>query len=196
LVAESIAARRRAKPSPAAIAAAAAAIAVLVTQLLDFGAWDLRVHLLDSGYEWSYSHILATLAFAAGAVICGANAAAAPRMRGTWWIACALFGVLLLDNVTRLHEHVPMWPIVYGPFLAALCVSIIRVTAGSRQARLVHVGVALLCISLAIHVFGPPLVHLFGWGADSWAYQVKIAVKEGTELAGWVLLVPALARQT
>jgi hypothetical protein len=175
-------------------AAAAAAIAVVATHLLDFGAWDLRVHVLDSGYEWSFSHVLATLAYAAGAAICGARAAGAVRARREWWVAFAVFGVLLVDNVTRLHEHVPMWPLLYGPFLAALCVAVVRLASGSDRAVLVYGGVVLLCGSLAIHVLGPPLVHAFGWGVESWAYQVKIAVKEASELAGWVLLVPALAR--
>jgi hypothetical protein len=52
----------------------------------------------------------------------------------------------------------------------------------------------LLLASLAIHVLGPSAVRALGWGPDSWAYQIKVGLKEGTELAGWVLLLPPLAR--
>ncbi len=52
----------------------------------------------------------------------------------------------------------------------------------------------MLLASLAIHVLGPSAVRALGWGPDSWAYQVKVGLKEGSELAGWVLLLPPLAR--
>lgn len=177
-------------------AAAAAAIAALTieiaTHLLDFGLWDLRVRLLDSGYEWSWSHVVSTLAGAAGALACVRAAVGGPSRRRAWAVTASLLGVLVLDNVTRMHENVPAWPIVYGPILVALGLAIIQAVAGTSAARLAHVALALLAASLVIHVIGPHVVRLFGWDTTSWAYQVKVALKEGTELAGWVLLVPAL----
>jgi hypothetical protein len=56
----------------------------------------------------------------------------------------------------------------------------------------VYAGLALLLSSLVIHVLGPDVVHALGWQQGSWAYQIKVALKEGTELAGWVVLVPAV----
>jgi hypothetical protein len=179
------------------VLAASAALAIEVTtHLVDFAAWGLRVRLLDSGYEWSYSHLLATLAMATGAGVCAVGAATSRPHRRAWAVAAVLFGVLLVDNVTRLHEHVPHWPLVYGPLLAGLCAALVLVAMRTRAAGLVYAGVALLCASLAIHVVGPGVVRALGWGSASWGYQVKVALKEGLELAGWVLLVPALGGQT
>jgi hypothetical protein len=45
-----------------------------------------------------------------------------------------------------------------------------------------------------VHVLGPHVVQALGWGTDSWAYQVEVGLKEGMELAGWLLLVFALWR--
>ena len=189
-----VAAPPRGVPLLPALAASAALAIEVTTHLVDFAAWSLRVRLLDSGYEWSYSHLLATLAMAAGTGICGVGAVASHSHRRAWPVAAVLFGVLLIDNVTRLHEHVPHWPLVYGPLLAGLCGALVVVATRTPAAGLVHAGVALLCASLAIHVAGPEVVRALGWGSGSWGYQVKVALKEGLELAGWVLLVPALAR--
>jgi hypothetical protein len=40
------------------------------------------------------------------------------------------------------------------------------------------------------------VVEALGWGSGSWVYQVKVGIKEGAELAGWLLVVVALTRLT
>lgn len=185
----------RLRPEAAPYLAAAVALALeTTTHLLDYGLYDLRIRLLDSSAEWSYSHLLGTLAFAVGAVCGGVGATSATRWRIGWWSVCGLFAFLLLDNLTRLHEHVPLWPLIYAPVLCGLTAAIALIATGTDLAPVVYAGIALLFGSLAIHVFGPAAVRALGWSPDSWAYQVKVALKEGTELAGWVLLVPSLAR--
>jgi hypothetical protein len=180
----------------AAAAAVATAALVLATQLLDFEAWNLRVRLLDSAYEWSWSHLVSTGAMGAGAVICalGARSARPGRRRLAWRVAAAMFAVLFADSVTRLHEHVPHWPVVYAPIVGALAAAVVVVAAGRPAARLVVAAVALLCVSLAIHVAGPHVVRALGWSPYGVAFQVKVALKEGSELGGWVMLLTGLAR--
>jgi len=177
-------------------AALAAAALVMATQLLDFGAWNLRVRALDASYEWSWSHVASTTCIATGTVLCVAGAARAGGggRRRAWRAAAILMAVLLADNVTRLHEHVPHWPVVYAPLVVGLGVAMAAVAAGRPGARLVHAAVALLCLSLVIHVAGPRAVSALGWSPTSLAFQVKVGLKEGTELAGWVLLLTGLAR--
>ena len=178
-----------------ALAVAAAVVAIeTTTHLLDFGIYDLRIKLLDSAYEWSYSHLVATSAFAAGTVCGFLGARAAQSLRGAWWVTCYLFGFLLVDNVTRLHEHLGPWPVLYAPILVGLFIALAALARGSDLAVVVYAGIALLFVSLGIHVFGPGIVRIVGWSPSGWGYQVKVALKEGTELAGWVLLVPALAQ--
>ena len=149
---------------------------------------------LDSSYEWSYSHALAALAFTAGAVACAWGARAAARRRAAWCVACGAFAILAVDAIGRLHTALPWWPALFAPLLAALAVAALVVARGSELEAVVAGGVVLLAVSIAIHVGGPPLLEAFGRGPASWAYQVKIALKEGTELAGWALVVPALVR--
>lgn len=169
--------------------------AVLGTHLYDFRAHDLRIRVLDAASAWSFSHWLATCAFAAGAVagIVGARARGARRR---WWWACAgLFTFFFLDNVTRAHEHVAGWPIFYAPLLAALSAVLLVLVAGTELEAVVVLGLVLLVVSLAIHVFGPHVVRAAGWSEHGMAYQVKIGLKEGLELAGWLMVAPAIARR-
>jgi hypothetical protein len=172
----------------------------MVTQLLDYSAWNLRVRTLDSSYEWSWSHFASIAAIALGAVLCAVGATragargAADGRRRAWRAAAVLMGVLLADNVTRLHEHVPHWPVVYAPLVVGLGVAVAAVAAGRPGAGLVHAAVGLLCLSLVIHVAGPKVVSALGWSPTSLAFQVKVALKEGSELAGWVLLLAGLSR--
>jgi uncharacterized membrane protein YfbV (UPF0208 family) len=126
-----------------------------------------------------------------------AGVAGARRGRGrpwAWWTTAGLFGVLLLDNVTRLHTHMGAWPVVYIPILAGIAAAAWTLARGSREAPVVAAGLLTLVGSLAVHVLGPHAVHALGGDDGSWAYQVKAGLKEATELAGWVLLVPALWR--
>lgn len=185
--------RRQSRLLPYAAALLALAVES-ATHLVDFGVYDLRVKLMDSASEWSYSHLLATLAFAIGAAAGLAGARAGARPRRAWIGVAALFALLLADNVTRVHNHVPHWPLVYAPILLGLSVCIITAARGTDMAVLAWVGLGTLAASLTIHVFGPGFLRLFGWGPQTWAYEIKVALKEGSELAGWVLLVPCVAR--
>jgi hypothetical protein len=170
------------------------AVAELTTHLVDFGADSLRIKLLDSAYEWSWSHLVATAAFATAALLAFAGGRRSARHQPAWATIVGLFAFFLVDNLTRLHEHVAHWPVLYAPLLGALLLSLSVVAWDSDQRRIVLAGLTLLIASLAIHVLGPHVVRALGWGPDSWAYQIKVGLKEGTELAGWVLLLPPLAR--
>jgi hypothetical protein len=183
--------RRRTRVAPFAVAGGALAL-VVATHLIDLGADNLRIRALDASYEWSWSHIAATAAFGAGAVICGVGWRHARSKRRAWLAASALFGLLCIDTITRFHTHLTAWPVIYAPLLGGLFYAIVAVSWDTDFAPAVIAGVGLLGLSLAIHVFGHELVRAAGWGAGSWPYEIKVALKEGTELAGWVLVVPAL----
>jgi hypothetical protein len=184
--------RRRVVP---ALAGAGVALAVvLATHLWDFEARDLRIAALDAGSAWSFSHVLATAAFATGAAVGALGARAGGPRRRSWSAAGALFAFLLVDNVTRLHEHLSGWPLLYAPLIGALSVTMLMIAAGTDLDAVVAIGLALLFVALAIHVFGPALVRAAGWSPHGLAYQVKVGLKEGLELAGWVVVVPAMVR--
>jgi hypothetical protein len=185
---------RQAPLRPWLVGAGVVVAVELTTHLVDFGADDLRIKLLDSAYEWSWSHLVATAAFATAAVLGFTGAHRSTGHRGAWRAIGGLFAFFFVDNVTRLHEHVAHWPVVYTPLLGVLMLSLAVVAWDTDQQRIVLGALTLLLVSLAIHVLGPSAVRALGWGPDSWAYQIKVGLKEGTELAGWVLLLPPLAR--
>ena len=182
---------------PGVAVAAAAALAVeMTTHLVDFGVYDLRVRVINSSLEVSYPHWLVTAATALAtlAAVVATRRGAAPR--AAWTAASVVLTFLLVDKVLGLHDRIPHWEALYAPALAVLVFALWSL-AGSfsgREAALLRVGISLLVFSLAVHVAGPTLVRELGWSPDGWAYQVKVALKEGTELAGWVLVALLLAR--
>jgi hypothetical protein len=177
-----------------AIAAAVFAFAV-GTHLADRYLLASRVRLLDSSRAGSYSHVLSTTAMAAATLAAAmlALSAAGTRRRASL-TASVLFGALLLDNLTRFHQRIPAWPVVFVPLLAGLCAAALVLASGTSEHTVVAAGFCVLLASFAVHVLGPPALRAAGWGPSSWAYEGKIAVKEGLELAGWTLLAPALVR--
>jgi|SRR4051794_9283458 len=188
--------RRPQAPLGWLMVAAVVVVIETITHLADFGLDNLRIRLLDSSYEWSYSHLLATGAFAAGTLFAGSAAALRVPRRLAWSTACVLFGLLFIDNVTRFHENIGFWPALYAPILLALALLIVVLVRETDLAGVAYAGLALMLASLVLHTVGRPFViSVMGWGRDAWGYQiVKVALKEGLELAGWTLLVPTLAR--
>jgi multisubunit Na+/H+ antiporter MnhG subunit len=185
----------RARPAPSFLIAAAAGVLVIVTSVLDFAAdGDLRI--FDAESQWSWSHVLATAAFAGGAVVAlrQSRREEDPTRRHLWLAASVLFCLLLVDNVTRLHTHTKLWPLLYAPILIGLSTAIWRLSRETREAGVVAAGLVALFVSVTFHIVGPWVVHALGRGKGSWAYEIKASLKESTELAGWMLVVPGLWR--
>jgi hypothetical protein len=171
--------------------------AVVVTHLIDFGSDQLRVGIFDASADSSWSHFAvdAILVAAAGIAIVGAIRSSAQRR--LWVAAAAVLTFLAIDEVTPLHTHVDdvNWgKALYAPILLVLGVCVWRLSEASAEKRLLRAGLATLLVSFGIHVFGVHVVHALGWTSGSWAYQVKVALKEGTELAGWLLILVGLSR--
>jgi hypothetical protein len=173
-----------------------AAVALGAVAATHLGSWAAGAHtrVLDARSAWSWSHFAATAAFAAGAAVCAVNAvrtAGMPRRR--WWvIAGVVFAILFADGATRAHDHLAHWALVLLPMLVVLGGALLLATAGDAVAPAVVAGLALLATSFVVHATGPHLVKAAGWPPDGFAYQVKVALKEGLELAGWVVVLIAL----
>jgi hypothetical protein len=186
---------RSAGVRPPYLLAGAALAASVTTTLIVFGAGaEGRLRFLDTAAEWSWTHVAATAAFAAGTVAAASALRAGTPPRPAWRLTAGAFGVLLADNVTRAHTHIAFWPAVYAPLLAILAGSAWSIARGTEEAPVVGAGLGLLAASIGIHVLGPGVVETLGWSRGSWAYALKVGLKEGTELAGWTLVVPALWR--
>jgi hypothetical protein len=181
---------------PFAVAGAGLA-AVVITHLVNFGADDLRIPLLNANSSSSWSHLVVVATLIAAMALAVIDAIRDDGRGGLWLIATAILTFLSVDEISPLHTHVDQmsWgKALYAPILVALCACLWRLSAGRPQRVLVRAGIVTLVISFAIHVFGPHVLTALGLGASSWAYQVKVALKEGTELAGWLLVLAGLWR--
>jgi hypothetical protein len=153
----------------------------VATHLIGFGVWGGRVDALNSDSDGGIFQWAGTVAIGAAAV--GATLRRRPLL-------AALLAFLCVAGVLHLSDSMRHWAAVYGPVL--LLAALLLWRRGSRELR---AGVLVLALSLAIHELGPPLLSRLGWGPADWAYQVKIALKQGTQLVGWALVAIALLRR-
>jgi hypothetical protein len=190
-------ARRLGGPGVARPVLLATAVAgtVIVTNLIDFEADGLRIRLLDADLGSSLSHRATAAALLAGGALALLRARRAGGRRAWWGATAAALIILFVAEVSPAHvdvDRLSYGKLIYVPLLACLVVCVRRLVDGSDQGTVMWVGLATLAGSYAVHVLGPQVVQTLGWGTDSWAYQLKVGLKEGAELAGWLLLVLAL----
>jgi hypothetical protein len=104
--------------------------------------------------------------------------------------------VLFVDNVFKLHEEASA-PVKLGLLLLLgfVFLGLWALTAAfaPRARRVVRGGLWLLAASLVIHRLGPPVLDVIGADHTHWQYQVKVALKEGTQVGGWLLLAAGVA---
>src|SRR3954447_13779460 len=129
-------------------AAALVLAAETATHLVDFKLLGFRSRILDSQYEWSYSHLASTAMFGLGAVACAVGAAAERQGRGPWIVTSGLFAFLCVDGATRLHDGIPHWAAIYVPLLGVLAVGILRISEPTRLAPVARAGLLVLGASL------------------------------------------------
>jgi hypothetical protein len=186
--------RWTARPTPPLFAAVALS-AVVVTNLLNFGA-KLRYPALSAGSASSWSHQADAAALALGAAICLGGAYRSAQRRAAWAGVAGILAFFFIDEVSSLHAQIDQLSygkLAYAPLLLVLVACLSRLAIGAPHIAYLRTGLAMLLTSYLIHVLGPHLVSSFGWGSDSWPYQVRDGLKEGTELAGLLLAVGALS---
>ncbi len=177
------------------VLAGMAAAAVVVTNALDFRA-GFSSRLLNANLSVSWSHRATAVALAAGTVMALLRAGRAGD-RLLWALCGVVLLVLFVVEVSPVHvevDRLSYGKLIYLPLLITLVAGVTRLAAGRAPASLVRVAVLTLVASYAIHVFGVRIVEALGWGIQSLAYQLRVGVKQGAELAGWLLLVLALWR--
>lgn len=152
--------------------------------------------MLNANLAVSWSHRATAVALALGGGLAALRARRATPGRRWWAATAAVLMLLFVVEVSPVHvevDRLSYGKLVYVPLLVCLVVCVLRLLGESDQATVGWSALACLVASYAVHVMGPAAVRVLGWGTDSWAYQVKVGIKEGTELSGWVLLMWALA---
>jgi hypothetical protein len=173
--------------------AGAALAAVVATNLFDLGSDHLGIQLLNANSELSWSHRADTVVLALAAIVAVAGAYRAERRQGEWWTVAVILGLLFLDEATSEHARIDQLSFgkaLYAPILLVLVICVWRLVAGTDQRVVVGAGLASLFVSFGMHLVGMRVLHPLGH--FSWPFQAGVGIKEGTELAGLLLVVPAL----
>jgi hypothetical protein len=182
-------------PGRPVLLAAGCTAAVLLTNLVDFEVEDGRVGILNANLASSWSHRATAGVLLLGGGLAALRATRVRRRRRCWGVAAAALTLLFVVEVSPAHvdvDRLSYGKLVYLPLLACLVVCVWRLVDDSDGVSVIWVALAALVSSYALHVLAPTVVRVLGWGTDSLAYQVKVGLKEGTELSGWLLLVLAL----
>lgn len=169
--------------------AVAIAIAQITAQLLDFRLYDLRLRALNADSDASLVAWLTPAGMVlalAGIVGCLRLSDEARARRAS--IVALLVGLLVVASARRgafggslaLHRSTLMLAPVLGVLLALLLSEARKRSATTR--RLLQIGCALLVGSYVLHLLGGAVAD----AEHSWTYQVGAALKEGTEVAGWL----------
>lgn len=172
--------------------AVAVALAQIAAELVDFQFYDLHLRALNANSDASVVAWLtpAGMALALAGVLARLQQRGSARARGAV-IAALLVGLLVVASARRgafggslsLHRSTLMLAPALAVLLALLLREAHEVEATPR--RLLRIGCALLVGSYLLHVLGGALTDAVG-GEHSWTYQLGAALKEGTEVAGWL----------
>jgi hypothetical protein len=167
---------------------------VAVTHLVDYGAYNLRYWLFNANSAASWSHGVVAALLGVGAAVCVAGAWRLPRQRAAWIATALILALFCIGEISEVHAKIDaLSRLLYVPVLAIMVYCVWRLTRGGAYYTVIGAGAALLVTSYAIHVLEPRnIAEAFGWSAGGWAFQVVVAIKEGTELAGVLLALLAL----
>jgi len=172
-------------------------------------AFDLRFAMINADSDLSaFAWMSSVTTFGAALLLC---LLAIVRPTRAWPLVplAGAVAFMSLDDMVGLHERVSslqttagpiehfariFWPLVFMPLLAATFVGLFAVAAGLRTgpARALLAGLALLVVAIALEMASP---ILFALGSDhgELAYELEVALEEGAELAGWILVSTGLA---
>lgn len=176
---------------------AGAIAAVAATHLIDYGVYHLEYEVLNANLAVSWSHKVDAAALGVGAAVSLLGARRWHERRATWLATVGMLALFFIDEVSELHTAIGglnHGKLLYAPLLAALVYCVWRLTRDGAYRAAVQAGAALLVVSYVVHVLDPHhIARALGWPDGGWAFQCVVALKEGTELAGVLLALLALA---
>ena len=169
--------------------AVAAAVAAIVSQLLDFGVYGLRIRMFDMNTHASIFGVASLLALLASVIVAVLLAAATMRNRAAVSLPMLLTVLLVLRVIHPAHVILIAFPVVVLTFV------ILWWRAGGSQPpapRLIHTGCAALVCSYLVHGFGAGVSSRLAYGGDRWPHQITLALMHSGELAGWAIVATGL----
>jgi hypothetical protein len=193
-------------PRIAVLAVLAQTTAHLVNEFL----LDDRVEGLDADVEGTAFTWASSVATFTAALAAALHAAASERQRREFVLLAAIACYFSLDDVAIIHERaalelgddvfglpdylaVRLWLILYLPLLLLAGLALWRIAqeAAPPADRAVLLGLGLLVASIPVELVGAVTRPLAEDGTDV-PEILRVAVEEGLELAGWIVLGAAL----
>jgi hypothetical protein len=175
----------------------------------DVYAFDRRFRTFDVDGEGGVSSWAATVAiFSTGLVaLLLSFVESSRRLRLLALAGAAIF--LSFDESLIVHERLGLavtdaldlsdkylrvaWPAVYLPLLVAVAALVLQLawTSADPARRLLAIGLLMLAGAVGLEIAGLGLDLIPS--LPDWLYTAEIALEEGAELAGWILLTTGLA---
>ena len=164
---------------------------ILTTNLLDLEIYQFRIRVLDANWQFSWSHDLDTLVLAVGVLITAVGARRHPDQGTLWSASAVMLALFFLDEASPLHAEIGhVSKLLYAPILGALAICVWLLAAKTAQRSVAGLGLATLFVCFGMHVVGLTLLRPIGYMTVP--YQTGVGVKEGTEMAGLLLVMCAL----
>jgi hypothetical protein len=192
----------------AAVLAAAAAFALALIHLLNVALRDGEVLQLHADMErnaWAWAGSV-TIFGAALAAFLPTVTEAAVDLSGL--ALAVIFAFFSLDEAISLHERIAersvdlvgarvsfervIWPLVFLPLLAATFLLLLRLAKSAPKSVRVGLVGGLGLLGAAVFMEVTSGAYLEAGSENTWKDAIEVALEEGAELAGWILIAGAL----
>jgi hypothetical protein len=204
--------RRRRDLAVAGIGLAVAAVAIQsALYLADVYVLDRRVGTFDIDREGGIGGWASTVAIFSTALLALLLGVIRSAKRAQLLVLAGAAAFLSFDEALMVHERIGLkatdalgvsdtylrvsWPVVYLPLLGAVAIILFLLArASTHPARsLLIAGLALLATAVGLEMAWLAVDLIPTLTANGWLYAMEIALEEGSELAGWILLATGVA---
>lgn len=155
----------------------------------------------EEGNVWAWTHVVALVSATSYVALFAAQHGA----RRAPWFAAATLLFLSADELLEIHGRVAgtvvffphagrlIWPLLYFPLLASLLIVLWRGVEphGDRARAMVRGGLLLLCAAVLLELASVG-VYVVSDGVGL-LYNLEVALEEGAEVAGWLLIAGGFA---
>jgi hypothetical protein len=186
--------------------ALAAVVLQSVGEVANF-ALDADIDALDADEELNVFAWASSMSTFAAAFFLFVPAVVVPTLDRVPLVAAGALAFFSLDDAVSFHERLAersvqlldsevslervVWPVVYLPLLAFVFVILFRMAR--RHSNVIGTALLVGLGLLALAVVGEVTSALYVEDDETWGSTIEVAVEEGAELAGWILIAGALA---
>jgi hypothetical protein len=149
--------------------------------------------LLDAESNRSIFDVVSVVAETCACAASLMLARARPPERHRFLALAGLLAFVTLDDAAGLHNRVGVdWPLILFPVLGCTFLLLWSTLDQRRSRACIRAGLLLLATSVLLGRAAAPMLTAFGWTPGIWLYEIKVVIKQGVELGGWILIAGTL----